>query len=187
MFTLITYITSAMALIFLALSFFSLNNAKSVATRFIVVILMVCGLSMSFLSAGLMLSQPKQGSIEWLHKNIEEVEIRAAEFEYKKAIYVWMLFPGETKPRYYEFEWDDEEAKQLEEAMKKRGSGRNARGKVVMVDPFKDKNSEFKGKKKTGRPGDKEKTGSDSFEDRPIKYKFIPLSKQLPDKEYELK
>lgn len=183
MFTALTYILVPIALIYMALTFFGLHNSKSVIGRFLVILLMAGGLSISLITFDYLLSRPKHEDYEWYYANIEEVEVAAAHIAYEQAIYLWLIFPNENTPRYYVFDWNDEEAKQLQEAMKQKGKqGSNNRGKVVMKNPFG-------GASSLGSPnaedGQSINGGGMSLENRGIEYEFVPLDRQLPPKTYE--
>lgn len=129
----------------------------------LVVALMSVALSISFISFNALLSQPKPVKFEWIYRHMEEVEIVSAVIVNEKAIYAWIRFPGEEKPRYYVFDWNKKQAEQLQKAMAEQRRGK--RGKVTMRRPFEE------------------------YDNSVIKPKdiiiFEPPKKQLPDKIYE--
>lgn len=144
------------------MSFFAVNVQTKFYNKLIVVILMVLALSTSFVSFNALLSQPKPVKLEWLHRNVETIEILSAVIINEEAIYVWVLFPGENKPRYYVFDWNKNLAEQLQKAM--RNKKRGVRGKIIMDKPFDDYIKSL-------------------FENNIIIFK--PPTRQLPDKQYE--
>ena len=121
------------------LAFFAINSSTKLYNRLIVVGLTAIGLSVSFISFNALLSQPKPTQFEWIYKQIKEVEIVSAIIVNKKAIYAWILFPGESKPRYYVFDWNKKQAERLQRAMQERR--RNKSGKIMMKRPFDYDNS----------------------------------------------
>jgi len=146
------------------LSFFAVNALTKFYNRLIVVVLMACALSISFISFNTLLSQPKPTKFEWIYRNIDKVEIISAVIVNEKAIYAWIMFPGENKPRYYVFDWNKKQAEQLQKAMREKRRGK--RGKIMMKRPFRHDYDNS-----VAKP-----------EDIII---FDPLPKQLPDKIYE--
>lgn len=155
-----------LALTVMLLSFFGIRSSGSGTffNRVLVVILMSVGLSISFISFNVLLSQPKPAQFEWFYSQIEEVEIVSAVIVNEVAIYVWVMFPGENKPRYYELDWNKKQAEQLQKAMSEKRRGQ--RGKIMMRNPF-------------GSNLD-----NSVAKDKDIII-FDPQWKQLPDKQYE--
>lgn len=159
------------SLIFVPLLFVSailtaigLKNVKTLPIRCLVTALFLAVLATGFFAYDQLLSQPKPVSLEWLHRNIEVVEVLAAEMTYKEAIYMWFRFPNEKMPRYYIFPWDDKQAEALQKALEQKREARGE-GKLTLEYPFRDYDN--------------------SLERRKPQFKFEPRERGLPLKPYE--
>ena len=157
---LITFLIPLIAIIML-LGLLALNAPVKLHIRALTLFLATFGLIISFISLNTLLSYPKPSYFEFVHRNIKEVQIISGFFKPGKAIYLWMKFPNETKPRYYVYDWDKKLAKQLRNAMRKQKNG--VRGNVIMKNPFRD--------------------GDEINERQQIEFKPIP--RQLPPKKYD--
>lgn len=147
------------------LGLISLNVKIKVTIRICVVILVTFGFVYSVVSATLLLSEPKPTTFEVLRRGAEKVEVLAAVFDQGKAIYLWLRFPNEIKPRYYVFKWDIKLAEGLQSAMRqKKNSG--TPGKVFMKYPF--------------ATGQKRAWGSEKN-----RTNFVPAVRRLPHKPNE--
>lgn len=158
----VTLLVAPLTLILLLLSIYALTTATGFFNRMMIIVLLLAGMGVSFISFNHLLSLPKPTSMEWVFKHIEEIEILYAVIQRNEAIYLWMNVPDTKEPRYYVLEWNDEQAKQLQKAMREKSSSR-VEGKITMKNPF-----------------------DNSMEDRKPEIKFVPISKQLPDKSYEI-
>lgn len=128
-FVTILFISSAI----LAISFkFSLN----LKTKIVLSILFVLLLSANFIGLTKLLSLPKPQTIEFLKEHHNKVELLESHIIYKKSIYLWMLFPGETMPRSYIFPWNETLAKAIKKKMDEYNKNQR-RGKLFMKNPFK--------------------------------------------------
>ena len=123
--------------IILFVGLMAINEAKNLHYRSIAFMLSSTGLIVSFLTLNILLSQPRPTYIEFIHRDITEVEVISAIIVNKKAIYMWMLFPHEKEPRYYVFDWDQKLAEKLQRAMRER-NGRQGQGKIMLKRPFSD-------------------------------------------------
>lgn len=163
MISITTLIIAPLTLILLLLSFYALTTATSVFNRILITVLLIAGMGISFISFNYLLSLPKTISMEWVHKNIEEIEIIYGDIRRGEALYLWIRIPGVKEPRYYSLDWNEELAKQLQKALRAKNTGKRD-GIIVMMRPFQD----------------------GSLEDRKSEIKFTPISRQLPNKSYEI-
>jgi len=151
-------------IIFLLLAFYAIATATNLFNRIIIFILLLFGMSVSLLTLNYLLSLPKPTSKEWIHRDIDSIEIISTYFLPNIGIYLWVQLPSADEPRYYVLEWDMETAQKLQEAGdEKRENGGN--GKIIMKKPFSD--------------------GSTGIDDRMYEVLFVPIKKQMPLKPYE--
>lgn len=74
-------------------------------------------LGLSYFSLGELLGRPKPvGILTWDRPDVEEARVLGMFFEKDKAIYLLLVYPGQKVPRYYQFPWDDEAARELKRA-----------------------------------------------------------------------
>ena len=62
------------------------------------------------------MSGHKPASLEWVKGSTESTWVVASHQHKNQAIYLWLLFDGDTQPRAYRLPWNLEMAKQLQEA-----------------------------------------------------------------------
>ena len=75
-----------------------------------------------FLQVTEMLSRPKPANYECLRRHVDKVTVLSASFREKQAIYLWVRFDGDTKPRYYSLPWSNRLAENLQESSRKRST-----------------------------------------------------------------
>ncbi len=68
-----------------------------------------------------LLGRPKPATLE-LVANVEEATVLSAKLLEGEAIYLWLQLVGETEPRSYVLPWSQEQAEQLQEAMREAES-----------------------------------------------------------------
>lgn len=158
-------LTIPMSIIILLLTFYGITTATNIFHRIMILLLFVFGLGVGFSSFVRLLSLPKPAKIEWLYTNIDEVEVLAADIKSNEKLYIWMRIPGVHEPRYYIFDWDEQRARQMQQALNKKAR-KGGKGKIKMKNPFGPKR-DF------------------SLEDREPEIKFEPIPRQLPLKPYE--
>ena len=74
-------------------------------------------LGLSYFSLGELLGRPKPVSIlTWDKPDVEEARVIGMFFEPKKAIYLLLVYQGQKIPRYYQFPWDEDAARELKRA-----------------------------------------------------------------------
>lgn len=72
-----------------------------------------------------LMSRPKPVSLEWVRGQNGPLKVAASHFRENEAIFLWVMFKGETEPRAYRLPWNLEMAKQLREAQR-RAQGRKS-------------------------------------------------------------
>lgn len=65
-----------------------------------------------------LMSRPKPVSLEWARSNTGPVKVAASHLRENEAIYLWLVFDGETEPRAYRLPWDLAMARQIREAQR---------------------------------------------------------------------
>jgi hypothetical protein len=71
-----------------------------------------------------LLSRPKPASLEWARRSLPEAKIVGSYMVEGKAIYLWLIVPDSTAPRFYEFPWSRKLAEKLaraQQAARKKG------------------------------------------------------------------
>ena len=69
---------------------------------------------------------PKSASMEW--RSLAEAKVVAVSLDEPKAIYVWLIGDGDTRPRAYVLPWQSRTAEQAQHAMQQaQKTGRGVR------------------------------------------------------------
>tara|TARA_R110000868_G_scaffold39376_4_gene137108 strand:+ start:25459 stop:25947 length:489 start_codon:yes stop_codon:yes gene_type:complete len=81
------------------------------------------GLAGSLMLAGYaglteLMSRPKPVSLEWVRSHENPAKVAASLLRENEAIYLWLVFKGETEPRAYRLPWNLTMAQQLREAQR---------------------------------------------------------------------
>ena len=63
-----------------------------------------------------LMSRPKPATLEWVRGGESPATVTASHLRENEAIYLWLVFKGETEPRAYSLPWDIEVARQLRRA-----------------------------------------------------------------------
>lgn len=63
-----------------------------------------------------LMSRPKPATLEWLRAGTSPATVTASHLRENEAIYLWLVFKGETEPRAYSLPWDIQMARQLRRA-----------------------------------------------------------------------
>lgn len=66
-----------------------------------------------------LMSRPKPATLEWLRAGTSPTTVTASHLRENEAIYLWLVFKGETEPRAYSLPWNIEMARQLRRAERK--------------------------------------------------------------------
>jgi hypothetical protein len=90
-------------------------------------------LPISYVSYADLLSKPKPVRLEFFQRGLKEATVLSARMVEGSAIYLWLQVADQTEPRYYAIPWDQDVAKELQEAM--REAERNQGGMVMQL-PF---------------------------------------------------
>lgn len=62
-----------------------------------------------------LLGRPKPVALEWVHDFPGGATVIGYRLQEPDAIYLWLLFPGETEPRAYALPWNLDTAKELQD------------------------------------------------------------------------
>jgi hypothetical protein len=116
----------------------SLGSIAIWAPRRVVVKSVALGIFTLFLPVGFagwsdLLSRPKPAQYEWLQGQADEAQVLAGSIEEGKGVYLWLRLPQSREPRAYAFPWDEQAARQLQEAMQE---AERSGGGVRMRRPF---------------------------------------------------
>ena len=65
-----------------------------------------------------LMSRPKPATLEWLRAGQAPATVTASHLRENEAIYLWLVFKGETEPRAYRLPWDMQMARQLRRAQR---------------------------------------------------------------------
>ena len=81
-----------------------------------------------------MLGRPKSTRLELLRSGDEEAKVLGSYMVEGSGIYLWLLLPGTTEPRYYVLPWDQQAASALQKAIEDNAQQHGAG--IVMQLPF---------------------------------------------------
>lgn len=65
-----------------------------------------------------LMSRPKPATLEWLRAGSTPATVTASHLRENEAIYLWLVFEGETEPRAYSLPWNMDIARQLRRAQR---------------------------------------------------------------------
>ncbi len=77
-----------------------------------------------------LMSRPKPATLEWLRAGTSPATVAASHMRENEAIYLWLVFKGETEPRAYSLPWNLDMARQLRRAEQQ---ARKLRSNVTMT------------------------------------------------------
>jgi hypothetical protein len=101
----------------------------------LMVIFFTTFMGVSYYSLGELLGKPKPvGLLSWDRPDVEEARVLGQFFEEGKGIYLLLTYPGQKIPRYYQFPWNDDMAKQLKRG--KQGEQSQENKGVLLKYPF---------------------------------------------------
>ena len=63
-----------------------------------------------------LMSRPKPVSLEWLRGGTSPATVTASHLRENEAIYLWLVFKGQTEPRAYSLPWNIDMARELRRA-----------------------------------------------------------------------
>jgi hypothetical protein len=81
-----------------------------------------------------MLGRPKSTRLELMRSGDEEAKVIGSYLIEGSGIYLWLLLPGASEPRYYVLPWDQKTASALQKAIE--DNARSHGGGIVMQLPF---------------------------------------------------
>jgi hypothetical protein len=116
-----------------ALSLIAIRSSASLARRIGSIGLMTGLVGGSYAGLAELMSRPKPASLEWVRVNAKGAKVAGSQLRENEAIYLWLVFDGETEPRAYKMPWSMEMARQLREAM---GEASRRQAGVRMNKPF---------------------------------------------------
>ncbi|MGQ9366037.1 hypothetical protein [Azospirillum sp. A39] len=114
-----------------------------------------------------LLSKPKPIRLEWYQSQAEKALVLGAQLRENDGVYLWLQLDGTAEPRYYKLPWDQELAKELQQAMKEAEKTQSGLAMTLPFEKSWDKDQprfyalpQPKLPEKGGEPGD-----------RPMQYK----------------
>jgi hypothetical protein len=81
-----------------------------------------------------MLGRPKSTTLELTRGGAKDVKVLGSYTLEGKGVYLWVQLPNVDEPRYYQLPWDENTAKELQEAVRKNADDHG--GGVRMRMPF---------------------------------------------------
>lgn len=81
-----------------------------------------------------LMSRPKPAALEWVRANVAGATVAGSLLREKEAIYLWLVFDGETEPRAYRLPWNEKMAAQLRSAQQEAARRQT---RVRMKSPFR--------------------------------------------------
>ena len=106
---------------------------RKLVAKLVALALFAALLPLGFAGWSDLLSRPKPVTLEWLYGKQDEATVLAGSFEEGRGIFVWLQIDGAEEPRAYSLPWSQEQAQQLQQAM--RDAQSNGTG-VRMRTPF---------------------------------------------------
>lgn len=100
-----------------------------------------CFMAISYVSLGQLLGNPKPVDIMlWDRPNVEKARVMGQFFKRDEGIYLLLIHEGITVPRYYQFPWNEQMAKELKQGEEGR-KGKENQG-VELLWPFQPSHEE---------------------------------------------
>ena len=129
----LTWVFVVVVALVAALAWIAARGAGSVAVRCGAVGLAAVVMLSSYAGFAELMSLPKPASLEWVKGDADSARVVASHLQENEAIYLWLVFDGDTQPRAYRLPWSMEMAKQLREAQREAG---RRQSDVRMKRPF---------------------------------------------------
>ncbi len=127
----IAFVTLALLLGIYAFVGLPLGTRKRRAGVSIFFALLIAGL---FFGYSDMLGRPKSSRLELLRSGDKEAKVLGSYMLEGRGIYMWLLLPGSSEPRYYVLPWDEKTASALQKAIEENALQHG--GGIVMQLPF---------------------------------------------------
>ena len=102
-------------------------------------------LPLGYASMAGLLSKPKPVRLEWLRTAATEASVLSASIREGRGIYLLLALPDAEEPRYYVLPWNEEMARQLQEA---RREAEDSGAQLAMREPFEGERSIAEGQPK---------------------------------------
>ncbi len=135
----LTWIFTAVVACASALALIAIRGSGSIALRVGSVGLMTALVGGSYAGLAELMSRPKPSSLEWVRANAGDAMVAGSRLRENEAIYLWLVFDGETEPRAYKLPWNMDMARQLREA---EGEAAKRKSNVRMKNPFRSQRGE---------------------------------------------
>jgi hypothetical protein len=113
-----------------ALAYVAIRSPQKVWVKSAALAVVALFLPLVYASFSELLGRAKPVHLEWTNMNVAEAEVLASRLDEKRAIYVWLMLPDAESPRAYALAWNEDLAKQLNEAQsqaEERGQGMRMR------------------------------------------------------------
>jgi hypothetical protein len=125
----LTWIFIVVVVLATSLALIAVRGSLSVASRAGALALAGMLMTSSYVGLTELMSRAKPVSLEWARGHGGPLKVAASHLRENEAIYLWVVFDGETEPRAYRLPWDLAMAKQLREA---QGQARRRKSDVMM-------------------------------------------------------
>ena len=134
----LTWVFAVVVLAAAALALIAVRGALSVRLRCGAVVLAAVLMAAGYGGLTELMARPKPATLEWVRGYVDTVKVAASHLRENEAIYLWLLFDGETEPRAYRLPWSMETARQLRDAQR---TAERRNGEVRMKSPFRKRNA----------------------------------------------
>lgn len=106
---------------------------RRLAVKVIAILVTTAFMPVAYASMADLLSKPKPVKLEWQHRGTGDAVVLGARMRQGEAIYLWLQFGDLPEPRYYVLPWDENAARNLQEAMREADKNK---GGLAMQFPF---------------------------------------------------
>lgn len=120
-----------------ALATIAIWSPRRVWIKLVAVLVSVGFMPVAYAGMTDLLSKPKPVRLEWARATTDRATVLGAQIKENAGIYLWLMMEGAAEPRYYKLPWDQELAKQLQEAMKEADKKKSG---LAMNLPFEKSN-----------------------------------------------
>lgn len=104
-----------------AMAWLAVGVGSRMSYRVGAVCTLIVGLGVGFVAITELMGRPKPIEQAWLERDQPAARVLAMRLEKDRAIYLWLLLPGETAPRSYALPWMRRTAEKLDDAMTRAG------------------------------------------------------------------
>lgn len=125
----LTWIFVVVVALATGLALIAVRGSLSVASRTGALALAAMLMTSGYVGLTELMSRAKPVSLEWVRGQGGPLKVAASHLRENEAIYLWVVFDGETEPRAYRLPWNLAMAKQLRQA---QGQAERRKSKVMM-------------------------------------------------------